>query len=83
MQHMLIIGATLIITWDTLYYFYSLSGNDDDDVQVGVEKTGERYVSCVYRYMDTFTLMIAGYLVSSPDTTLGGEKGSGDISRFL
>jgi hypothetical protein len=31
-----------------IYYYYSLSGNDDDVQVVGVEKTGERYMSCVY-----------------------------------
>ena len=27
-----------------MYYYYSLSGNDDDIQVVGVEKIGERYV---------------------------------------
>ena len=42
-------------------YYYSLSGNDDDQV-VGVEKTGERYVSCVYRYICIYHVHICGII---------------------
>ena len=43
-------------------YYYSLSGNDDVQV-VGVEKTGERYVSCVYRYICIYHVHICGIIL--------------------